>query len=298
MPRISSSDPFTDAFAVEVAGGTLNVARAGPPPSRAAGVVLAAHGLTPGLMTWRTLARRLDDRLCLLAPDLRGRGHSATLPGPYGLAAHVTDLLAVLDHVDAPPAVLLGHSMGSYIVERLASEHPERARAVVLLDSGIPIASTGAEKEITRIPLALTWPSPDWAVELWRMHPAFTDAWDDDIETYVRYNLADRGGVCGLGAAPEAVRIDLAEIGDEDATRTALDGVQVPIELIRAERGVFDDDPVLSEAQLAAFAAAYPAVQIETVPGTNHYTIVLGPGPGARRVAAVIERRLEVQYAH
>src|ERR1700742_2622937 len=103
MGRISRTDPFPQAFEVEVAGGKLNVARSGPPPAEAAGVVIAAHGLTPGLMTWRTLARRLDDRICLLAPDLRGRGRSANLPGPYGMAAHVADLVAMLDHVDAPP---------------------------------------------------------------------------------------------------------------------------------------------------------------------------------------------------
>ena len=39
------------------------------------------------------------DDVCLLAPDLRGRGRSAKLPGPYGIAAHIDDLIKVLDHV-------------------------------------------------------------------------------------------------------------------------------------------------------------------------------------------------------
>src|ERR1700730_18275985 len=109
-----------------------------PRRGEAACVVLAAHGVTASLMTWRTVARRLDQRICLLAPDFRGRGRRAKLPGPYGMATHVADLLAVLDHVGAQSVVLVGHSMGAYVVARLAAEHPERARALVLLDAGLP----------------------------------------------------------------------------------------------------------------------------------------------------------------
>jgi len=75
--------------------------------------VLAAHGVTASLMTWRTVARELDGGACLLAPDLRGRRRSAALPGPYGMAVHVADLLAVLDHVGAASVVLAGPSMGA-----------------------------------------------------------------------------------------------------------------------------------------------------------------------------------------
>src|SRR4030081_2736618 len=98
MERSASDDPFVARFEVPVTGGTLHVARAGPPANAADCVVLAAHGVTASLMTWRTIARELDERICLLAPDLRGRGRSATLPGPNGLPPHVADLPPVLDY--------------------------------------------------------------------------------------------------------------------------------------------------------------------------------------------------------
>ena len=292
MARISSDDPFALTFEVPVAGGRLNVARAGPPATAAEGVVLASHGLTPGLMTWRTVARKLDDGICLLAPDLRGRGRSADLPGPYGMAAHVADLIAVLDHAGAPSAVVVGHSSGAYVAERLAGEHPERATAVVLLDSGLPFFHPDLSAEIVDRPLAMAFPSADWAVEVWRAHPAMAEDWDADIEAYVRYNLAERDGFVHLGASPEAVRTDLTEMADGDANRAALERVRAPVHLIRAERGVFNDDPVIPEDELQKFAAAHPSVRIEAVPGTNHYTIVLGPGPGPQRVAAALMRAL------
>lgn len=289
VARFSSDAPFALTFEVPVAGGKLNVARAGPPATAAESVAIAAHGLTPALMTWRTVTRRLDESICLLAPDLRGRGRSANLPGPYGMAAHVADLIAVLDHVGAPSAVLVGHSSGAYVVERLAGEHPERATAVVLLDSGLPFSRPGVSDEIVGRPLAMTFPSADWAVQVWRSHPAMAEDWDEDIEAYVRYNLVERGGSVRLGASAAAVRTDFTEMVVDDANRAALERVRAPVHLLRAERGVFNDDPVIPEDKLREFAAAYPSVRIEEVAGTNHYTIVLGPGPGPYRVAAAIE---------
>jgi pimeloyl-ACP methyl ester carboxylesterase len=259
-------------------------------------VVLAVHGVTATLMTWRSVARELGEGVCLLAPDLRGRGRSATLPGPYGMAVHVTDLLELLDHVQAPPAVLVGHSMGAYVVERLAAEHPERAADVVLLDAGLPfpppddpdmMMNSAVGSAILR--LAITFPSADQYVEGWRSHPAFARVWDDDLEAYARYDLVERDGVARCSASAAAVRADSREMVLDDLTRTAADRVRVPMRLLRAERGMFDDDPLIPADALRAFAAARPSVLVEPVPGVNHYTLVMGHGPGPRKVVAAIE---------
>ena len=293
---MTSEDPFTDCFEVPVAGGRLHVAHAGPAPDTARCVVLAAHGVTASLMTWRTVARELDERICLLAPDCRGRGRSAGLPGPYGMAAHVADLIAVLDYAATRSAVLVGHSMGAYVVARLAAEHRERAVGLVLLDAGLPfprpddpreLADSAVGSAITR--LAITFPSADQYVRGWRAHPAFAHAWDDDVEQYARYDLVEDGHVARYGASATAVQTDSTEMVLDDVNRTALERVRVPVWLLRAERGLFDDDPLITEDALAAFASEHPSVRVEEVPGVNHYTLVMGHSPGPRRVAAAIE---------
>ena len=112
-------DTFNDTLAVDVEGGALHVARAGPEPADAEAVVVAAHGITASHLGWRPVARELLERrpdVCVLAPDLRGRGQSASVGPPRGsLSAHAADLIAVLDHVGADRAVLAGHSMGAYV---------------------------------------------------------------------------------------------------------------------------------------------------------------------------------------
>ncbi|HWE11614.1 MAG TPA: alpha/beta hydrolase [Solirubrobacteraceae bacterium] len=289
-------DPLSTRFEVPVSGGLLHVARAGPPLAEADCIVLAVHGVTASLMTWRSVARELGDRICLLAPDCRGRGRSAALPGPYGLASHVADLVAVLDHVGAESAVLVGHSMGAYLVERIAAEHPERAAGIVLLDAGLPFPPPDDPEEMLDsavasavVRLAFTFPSAEHYVRGWRAHPAFSKAWDDDLEAYARYDLVEDGRVVRCGASPAAVRTDSSEMVLDEVTRTALERVRAPVQLLRAERGLFDADPLIPVDILHSFAAGHPSVRVEEVADVNHYTLVMGHSAGPRRVAAAIE---------
>jgi pimeloyl-ACP methyl ester carboxylesterase len=298
MEQSRWTDPFSERFEVPVAGGSLQVARAGPPADSAECVVLAAHGVTASLMTWVTVARELDERVCLLAPDLRGRGRSAKLPPPYGMAAHVADLIAVLDHVGTASAVLMGHSMGAYIAARLAAEQPERAAGLVLLDAGLPVPAPDDPDALDAavanavMRLAITFATADQYIQGWRAHPAFAHAWDEDVEAYARYDLVEDGGAVRCAASAAAVRTDTTEMVLDDETRTALDRVPAFAQLLRAERGLFDDDPLIPADALHAFAATHPSVRVEEVAGVNHYTLVMGHSPGPARVAAAIDASL------
>lgn len=304
MP-VLRSDPFTARYGVAVAGGALKVARSGPPAPDADGAVLAVHGVTASHLAWGAVARELaaSEPVCLLAPDLRGRGHSAGLPGPYGIAAHVADLVAVLDDAGVERAVLVGHSMGGYVAARLAAEHPERAAAVVLLDGGLPLPLPEGESPdavlekvvgpaIAR--LRMTFASRDEYVARWRAHPAFADAWNGDVELYAGYDAMGEPGAVRCVVSADAVHTDSAELLDGEAARSTLDRVQAPVRLLRAARGFRNeaDKPFISTDALRAFAADYPDVEAQDVAGVNHYTLTLGEGPGPARVASTIRAAL------
>ncbi|MFD3497027.1 alpha/beta fold hydrolase [Streptomyces sp. NPDC058676] len=64
----------------------------------------------------------------VIAPDVRGHGSSANATRPFRWA---DDLAALLRHLDAGPAVLVGLSMGGVIATDTVLEHPELVRAVV-----------------------------------------------------------------------------------------------------------------------------------------------------------------------
>jgi hypothetical protein len=122
------------------------------------------------------------------------------------------------------------------------------------------------------------------------MHPAFERAWDDDVEAYARYDMADDGSSAHCVVCQEAVMADGFDFVFDGVTRGAVTSVRAPIRLLRAPRGPLDDDcPVIPRAYLDAFAADHPYVDVENVPDTNHYTLILGSSPGPARVAAAIE---------
>ena len=96
-------------------------ARCTPPSGgrtiRTTPTILAVHGVTASHKAWAYLAAALPD-VRIIAPDLRGRGRSNSLPAPYGMPSHAEDLAAVLAELAPGPVVVVGHSMGGFAVAR------------------------------------------------------------------------------------------------------------------------------------------------------------------------------------
>ncbi|MDC2954146.1 alpha/beta hydrolase [Streptomyces gilvifuscus] len=87
--------------------------------------------LHPGYVdhrVWRDQIPALAAEYRVIAPDTRGHGSSANATGPFRWA---DDLAALLRHLDAGPAVVVGVSMGGMIATDTVLEHPELVRAVV-----------------------------------------------------------------------------------------------------------------------------------------------------------------------
>jgi pimeloyl-ACP methyl ester carboxylesterase len=73
-----------------------------------------------------------------IALDWPGCGESAASHPPQKASAMLmADVLEdVVAGLSLEPAILLGHSVGGYAAARLAIRHPERVRALILVDSG------------------------------------------------------------------------------------------------------------------------------------------------------------------
>ncbi|KAB8181404.1 alpha/beta hydrolase [Microbispora catharanthi] len=278
---------------VAVPGGRLRIARFGGGPR----LIIAAHGITASLMSWRAVAEALPPGWSLVAVDLRGRGHSADLPGPYGLDRHAEDLERVADHVGADgTSVLTGHSMGAYVAA-LHGAHRRYAR-VVLVDGGLPLPlPPGADPdevlEATLGPaivrLSQTYPNVDAYLDFFRAHPALADDWSPLIEEYVRYDATGPDGAVRSRAREDAVRQDGRWLLTEhEAIGTALKAVDPAPLLLRAPRGLLNQDVgMLPDDLTARWAAELPGLRDEVVPDCNHYTILFDP-----RCAAVVAARL------
>lgn len=281
---------------VEVAGGRLATFRLGTEPS--APPVIAIHGITSTSRAWLAIARALAGRASLIAVDLRGRGCSNALPPPFGIDAHVGDVIAVLDRFGLDRAVIAGHSLGAYIAARLATLHPERVDSLVLVDGGLTIPdSKGVDPEKfmeaflgpTLARLRMTFPDHDAYRAWWAEHPAVVHADIDaaDLSEYAAHDLVGEAPQMRSSVNPDAVRddgVDLFEVTDAAA-------VTVPATFLCAPRGMVDDpNPMQPLSIVEAWAAQDPERRrsIE-VPDVNHYTIAWG-SHGAAMVADEIAR--------
>jgi len=277
---------------VPVEGGELAVYDSGPAQ---APTVLLLHGITASALSFVPVRRALSPAIRTLTVDLRGRGESAELPGPYGMTVHVRDLIAVLDHLEIEQVVVAGHSMGATIAARLAYDHPQRVSALVLIDGGLPLPAPPAldpdvvleaiiGPAIARLSMQFT--SVEDYFEFWRRHPAVGPTWNADVEAYLRYDLTGRPPRLRSRVSAEAVRVDGRDL--LVGTQLPLEEVSVPMWLLRAGRGLLDEPGgLIPESTATAAAAAIPHLTLTNLPDLNHYTVVLGAG--AEAVAAAIE---------
>ncbi|SFY49439.1 alpha/beta fold hydrolase [Streptomyces sp. F-1] len=281
-----------EEFEVPVPGGNLAVLR-WPADDPGAPVVVALHGITANGLSWARVADRLAGRVTLVAPDLRGRGRSGRLPGPYGIAAHADDTAALVAALGAGPVVLTGHSMGAFAAAVTAVRHPHLPAALLLVDGGVgfPVpAVSDPDALITSVigpamrRLSMTFPDRDAYRAFWRSHPAFAASWSAWADAYIQRDLVGEEPELRSSCALEAVRTDgVDQLGEE--VSGAVRRLPVPAVLLWAERGLLDEPQGLyDERRLAAAGLDPRLVRTRLVPGTNHYTILVGD-EGARAVA-------------
>ena len=97
-------------------------------------VIVLVHGFGLDMRMWDRQVTQLADRFQVVRYDCRGFGSSGPMdyPVPY---THAGDLLAVLDHLSIPDAVVAGLSFGGHVALQCALAAPARVRGLVLLDA-------------------------------------------------------------------------------------------------------------------------------------------------------------------
>ncbi|GAA2265390.1 alpha/beta hydrolase [Kitasatospora cystarginea] len=104
---------------------------------------MTAFVLVPGSYTggwiWQEVAARLRESGAEVHPvTLTGMGEGRDLAGPdTDLDTHIEDLVRLIDQVDAPELVIVGHDYGIHPVLGAADRRPERISRIVYLDAGL-----------------------------------------------------------------------------------------------------------------------------------------------------------------
>ncbi|MEM7535282.1 MAG: alpha/beta fold hydrolase, partial [Chloroflexota bacterium] len=113
--------------------------------------ILCQHGIMDQGETWANVAERLVSAgYRVIAPDLRGHGHSAHVGvgGSYHLRDFVGDMDGILAQLALDNVTLVGHSLGSivttlYLAARQHSQ-PSRVKQLILVEPIMPAVDDGS----------------------------------------------------------------------------------------------------------------------------------------------------------
>lgn len=225
--------------------------------------------LVPGMGDLRAAYDRLAPALVevgyrVVVTDLRGHGDSDTTFTSYGDAATASDVVALVEHLDAGPAVVVGSSMGGSAAVIATADRPDLVRGTTLLAGFLRDPLSPAMGAVARTAYRVLFARP-WGAAVW--------AW------YVRTQLSKGRPTPGLDA-----RIDLLRrtFSDPDRLRAfrrltlALDHREVDQRLAEVRTPVLalygDKDPDFSDAHAElAFARESVGAEGAVLTDVGHY---------------------------
>ncbi|WP_406697051.1 alpha/beta fold hydrolase [Singulisphaera sp. Ch08] len=231
-------------------------------------VVVLLHGFPLNRTMWKAQQARIGSLYRVISPDLRGHGHTAAPYGIYTIDEMADDVLDLLNALQLKePVVLGGLSMGGYIALSLIARHPERVRALMLMDTRAGADSTEAalarqelakQVEATRsVEHVVTTMLPKLFSETTRsLHPDRIEPVRRMMEHTPARTVA--GALRGMAARPDRTN-DLARI-------------HVPTLVL-----VGEDDTITPPNEARAMAQAIPGAQLEIIPHAGHLAPLENP---------------------
>ena len=280
---------------VPVTGGSLAVFQYGDGEGEP---VLLIHGVTSSNRAFQVFADSLIARgKAPFAVDLRGRGDSNTLPGPFGMAQHAGDMAAVFKHFGWNRPDVIGHSMGAFVAVALQGTEPKLVKRLTLVDGGIPLPLPAGMTVAQVMPyvlgpamtrLAMTFETADAYRNYWKPQAAFIKGWSPVLDEYVEYDLQGEAPNLKARTNPKAVEEDSEDLFVSKLIEKTLEKLPEDVLFIRAVRGLQNEEGGLyPEPVLAAVLPKYPKLKVHTIADTNHYDILLDE-VGAEAVAQLI----------
>jgi pimeloyl-ACP methyl ester carboxylesterase len=95
--------------------------------------VILLHGVTDSWRSFEGVLPLLPPSIRAVAVSQRGHGDSSRPDSGYRLTDLAADVAAFMDAMGIARAVIVGHSMGASVAQRVVVDHPDRVAAAVLM---------------------------------------------------------------------------------------------------------------------------------------------------------------------
>ena len=167
----------------------------------------------------------------IITHDYRGTGKSTKPPVQYSCDDFVDDAVAILDHLNAGPAHLLGHSMGGRVAMLMALKFPQKVKKLIVasVGPGVPgappipfkmckeMVEWGYEKYVREHTLAVGWTAEYIRQHRDRVEHFLTIRMNNlpSLEDYLRHVVARQA--CDLSERVRELKHPaLVLVGDQD----------------------------------------------------------------------------------
>lgn len=94
--------------------------------------VVFVHGLGGAANVWHGVMQMMAQHHHVVAMDLRGHGRSAG-KGKFSIEGWAKDVEKLIHHLELPAVTLVGHSLGTLVVQHLAQTNPDICDELVLV---------------------------------------------------------------------------------------------------------------------------------------------------------------------
>ena len=100
--------------------------------------IILLHGYAQTSHMWRPLIPELAKTHTIIAPDLRGFGHSSKPEGGYDKKTMAQDIHALAASLGYTRAGIVGHDIGLMVAYAYAAQYPSEVDRIVLMDAFLP----------------------------------------------------------------------------------------------------------------------------------------------------------------
>ena len=238
--------------------------------------VIFLHGYTDSHHSFDLVLPDLAPDIRVYALDQRGHGDSSKPACCYQQSDFVADLIAFMDAHDIPRAILVGHSMGSFIAHQAAVTHPDRVSGLVLIGSAPTSAGNPGVIEFLEVVNGFTDPIDPEFIRAFQAGTALTPLPEDFLELVIRESQK----------VPATVwQQALAGLATEDHG-DALSRITAPTLILWG-----DKDELFPAADQQALADAIPGATLETYAGVGHGLHWEAPARAARDITHFVRER-------
>jgi 3-oxoadipate enol-lactonase len=103
------------------------------------------HGLGATGNVWHAQRSTLSKYFRAVTFDLSGSGRSDRSRRSYSIDSWCDELAGLMDHLHIEQAVIVGHSMGTVIVQKFAAKYAAKTKAIVLAGALVELGPPGKE---------------------------------------------------------------------------------------------------------------------------------------------------------